>query len=421
MRNGIKIIIVCLFCTLTWSMQGETISPFSLKDKTFEARADFGIGTLKNRNFSFWEGNSSFHYPQNIQAEMDYDSYSSFPEWSKNVTFHSAQEFLYLDVPKSGGNIQEFNSFNTIGVKSRLAGVEVFYNLINNRNDTDEKVTSYHFNKYGIGAGFPNSESLRLFGWLMHTDLSDIYPEVDFSSYKAQMAKRYRSKSQIAELGMEYEYNEIPDKVSEEELIKVSEYFPDDYLDWTPKKRFSAYVYASSIRNFYLEPFFLNGHAPDCSPLLLANKSASSVLCRFTTEDRKNDYVDNSQIVLDGILALNFGKYFGLDFRYDSEKKEDYKNDIKENTYNITGNMRLNFIGKESYRLIGILEYLYNKTKGENASENLNFGLYGILRLKNHLNLIAYLKLDNEWQRKDDFLELDHRDNKLGTILSVRL
>jgi len=145
------------------------------------------------------------------------------------------------------------------------------------------------------------------------------------------------------------------------------------------------------------------------------------VLCRFTTEDRKNDYVDNSQIVLDGILALNFGKYFGLDFRYDSEKKEDYKNDIKENTFNITGNMRLNFIGKESYRLIGILEYLYNKTKGENASENLNFGLYGILRLKNHLNLIAYLKLDNEWQRKDDFLELDHRDNKLGTILSVRL
>ena len=421
MRNGIKIIIVCLFCTLTWSMQGETISPFSLKDKTFEARADFGIGTLKNRNFSFWEGNSSFHYPQNIQAEMDYDSYSSFPEWSKNVTFHSAQEFLYLDVANSGGNIQEFNSFNTIGVKSRLAGVEVFYNLINNRNDSDKKATSYHFNKYGIGAGFPNSESLRLFGWLMHTDLSDIYPEVDFSSYKAQMAKRYSSKSQIAELGMEYEYNEIPDKVSEEELIKVSEYFPDDYLDWTPKKRFSAYVYASSMRNFYLEPFFLNGHAPDCSPLLLANKSASSVLFRFSTEDRKNDYVDNSQIVLDGILALNFGKYFGLDFRYDSEKKEDYKNDIKENTYNITGNMRLNFIGKESYRLIGILEYLYNKTKGENASENLNFGLYGILRLKNHLNLIAYLKLDNEWQRKDDFLELDHRDNKLGTILSVRL
>ena len=83
--------------------------------------------------------------------------------------------------------------------------------------------------------------------------------------------------------------------------------------------------------------------------------------------------------------------------------------------------MRYIFIGRESYRLIGILEYLYHKTKDEDASENLNFGLYGILRLKNHLNLIAYFKLDNEWQRKDDFLEVDHIDNKLGTVLSLRL
>jgi len=421
MQKVIKIIIVCLFWTFVWSIQGETIFPIPSASNTYEVRADFGLETLQYKYFSLGKNNSAVYHPQSIQAEMDYDSYSSFPEWSKNVTFHSAQEFLYKDVAKSEENIQEFNSFNTLGVKYRLAGVELFYNLMNNWSDKDTKASSYYFNQYGIGAGFPDSESLRLFGWLIHTDLSDVYPEIDFSCFKAQLAKSFSSKRQIAELGIEYEYNEIPDTVSNEELLTISEYFPDDYLDWTPDTRFSAYVYASSIKNFYLEPFFLNGHTPVWSPLLLANKSAGSVLCRFTSEDRENDYVDNRQIVLDGILSLNFGNYFGLDFRYDSETKEDNKNNTKENTFNITGNMRYIFIGRESYRLIGILEYLYHKTKDEDASENLNFGLYGILRLKNHLNLIAYFKLDNEWQRKDDFLEFDHIDNKLGTVLSLRL
>ena len=106
MQSGIKIIIVCLFWTFVWSIQGETTFPVSSANNTYEVRADFGLETLQYKYFSLWENNSAVYHPQSIQAELDYDSYSSFPEWSKNVTFHSAQEFLYIDVAKSEGNIK---------------------------------------------------------------------------------------------------------------------------------------------------------------------------------------------------------------------------------------------------------------------------------------------------------------------------
>ncbi len=70
---------------------------------------------------------------------MDYNQYSSFPEWSKVITFKSAQEFQYIDIAKEDDSCQEFNSLNTIGVKSKLAGVKAFYNLIKKWDGVEAK------------------------------------------------------------------------------------------------------------------------------------------------------------------------------------------------------------------------------------------------------------------------------------------
>ena len=421
MQVKLKVILLLVFCAIIGIGYGEMLIPVSTQENFYQANKDFGLVALKFRFLSNAENNTSLSNPQKIQAEMDYNQYSSFPEWSKVITFKSAQEFQYIDIAKEDDSRQEFNSLNTIGVKSKLAGVEAFYNLIKNWDGVEAKSGSYNLTRYGIGAGFPDSESLRLFGWFMHTDLSDIYPDENYSSYKFQLIKRYSGKKQITELGMEYEYNEIPDEIYGEGLFNPSDYFPESYLDWTPKTRLNAYLFASNLQNFYLEPYFMNGHAPVSSPLLLVNETSGSILCRFSTEDKDNDYTNSNENDFDGIFSLNIGTNFGFDMGYNLQKYEDHKNDAKTIVSNIKGDFRIAFLAEESYKLVGILEYIYSDLENESDPENLNTGIYADLRMANHLNIIIYLKLNNEWQRKKDLLEFDHLSNKFGTVLSVRL
>jgi len=106
---------------------------------------------------------------------------------------------------------------------------------------------------------------------------------------------------------------------------------------------------------------------------------------------------------------------------YNIQKYDDHKNDTKTVVSNIKGALRLAFLAKESYKLVGLLEYIYCNLENESDPENLNTGIYADLKMANHLNLIMYLKLNNEWLRKKDMLEFDHLSNKFGTVLSVRL
>ena len=421
MQVKLKVILLLVFCALIGIMHSEMLNPTSTQENFYQENRDFGLMAIKFQLMSNAENDVFSSNPPKIQAEMDYNQYSSLPEWSKVITFKSAQEFQYIDIAKEDDSQQEFNSLNTIGVKSKLAGVEAFYNLIKNWDGVEAKSGSYNLTRYGIGAGFPDSESLRLFGWFMHTDLSDIYPDENYSSYKFQLIKRYSGKKQITELGMEYEYNEIPDEIYGEGLFNPSDYFPESYLDWTPKTRLNAYLFASNLQNFYLEPYFMNGHAPVSSPLLLVNETSSSILCRFSTEDKDNDYTNSNENDFDGIFSLNIGPLFGFDMGYNIQKYDDHKNDTKTVVSNIKGALRFAFLAKESYKLVGLLEYIYCNLENESDPENLNTGIYADLKMANHLNLIMYLKLNNEWLRKKDMLEFDHLSNKFGTVLSVRL
>jgi len=161
-------------------MHSEMLNPTFTQENFYQENRDFGLMAIKFQLMSNAENDVFSSNPPKIQAEMDYNQYSSLPEWSKVITFKSAQEFQYIDIAKEDDSQQEFNSFNTIGVKSKLAGVEAFYNLIKNWDEVEAKTECYNLTRYGIGAGFPDSESLRLFGWFMHTDLSDIYPDENY-------------------------------------------------------------------------------------------------------------------------------------------------------------------------------------------------------------------------------------------------
>ena len=420
MNKKAKVISLVALCIVAFTLQGQEILPVSIFNKSTVKEDNFGLEVLCQDRYSLFKQIQSTTNVQNYQANLNYKEYSSFPEWSKCVTLHSAQEFLNYDFTKLDLQLQQFNSFNTLGLKSKFAGVEVCYNIMKFSYDYDESnEQSDNINQYGIGFGFPSSESLRLFGWLMHTDSSNLI-ELSYTGYKAELAKRVTSNNQIIELGVGYEYNELPEDNTAVTALYYSEYFPKYYLFSDPNTKLSAYFYASSLQNFYLEPYFMNGHSPNKSPLLLANRTAQSLLATFVMQDWDNDYVDYQNMYIDAILSLNFGKYLGFDGQYQFTKDKDEIYDEASDSSNFIVNMRLTFCNFQVFRIIGFLEYLHMDGNIGNY-EDVNYGCYGILQLTNHLNSTIFYKINNRWNRDQDFSDFHNYYNTAGVTLSIRL
>jgi hypothetical protein len=421
MNRKVIILFLAILCILAFTLQGQEIPSSSTFHNGNLKEDNFGLIALRQNSYSLIKLNQYATNLQDYQAEMKYKEYSSMPEWSKCVTLHSAHEYLCYDNTDYDVSWQQFNSFNTLGVKSKFAGVEVCYNIMNFELDDDHSAQSYNLNKYGIGFGFPNSESLRLFGWLMQSDYRDLIPNLSFTSYKAELAKRVISDSQITELGVEYEYYEVPDIYNAQFSLYDSEYFPQYYRFSNPNTKLSAYLYASSLQNFYLEPCFLNGHSPYKSPLLLANRTAQSLLATFVMEDWDKDNGDLQNINFNAVLSFNFGKYLGLDGQYIYIVNKDNIVEETSKGAGVIADMRLSFISYNIFRIIGNLEYSYYDIDYLDVSENLNYGFYGILQLTNHLNGTIFYKINNVWNRAEDLYETDHSYDILGFTASIRL
>jgi len=350
---------------------------------------------------------------KNIGQEATYN-----PKLSKYFTVLSASEFLVENSNITDGSRGQFVSRNTIGMKVPFFGVEAYINSVKTWQNSDFS-SGHNLAQLGAGAGFPNPESIRLFAYVVQNKLSSFAPYENYGGFKGQFAKRFRSEKQFTELGVDYEYNKVPDNFNPDGENPVSSYFEASYLDWTPNTRLSAYILASSLSNRYLEPNSFRGLAPASSPMLLANSQGNILVGRLVMENRETNLVDTRHVTMDAILALNFSKVIGMDFGGRYIKDNDWKNEQNCTSTDFSAGLRIGFLNKESIRLIGSAEYL--KCKTEESTENLQFTGHAILKLTHHFALIGFIKHRSLWMREEGMFKLDPQNYYFGTSITARL
>ena len=382
------------------------------------------VDNLSSR-FPAYEGNSRGRISSTVEERLKSSKKCSDiynPKLNKYLTFQSANEFLIEDWDNNDYTSGQFASRNTFGMKVPYLGVEAFYNTLKTWQNSDFN-TGVMLSQMGAGAGIPNPDAVRLFGYVVQNDLSEYTPYETYLGFKGELAKRVRSAKQFSELGCGIEYNQIPDRFDAQGFTPLSSYFEQNMLDWTPNLRFTAYLLASSLTNRYLEPNNFRGLGPAKSPLLLANQQANALIMKLVVEQRQTEYSANNintrDVIADFMLPLNFSKVLGLDFGYRWHRHENLDTDLKESTSNLNGGLRITFIPMENFRLIG--SAAYNNRKTESSYETLAFGAHGILKLTHHLAVMTSFEHVSQWQRKIGMTEIDPEGFTLSSALAIRL
>jgi len=340
------------------------------------------------------------------------------PSASKYLTLHSANEILIEDLDDNDFTRGQFVSRNTFGMKIPYLGVECFYNTVKSWQNADLG-TGNQSSQVGAGAGMPDPEKLRLFAYLLQNNLSAYYPYENFLGVKGQLIKRVLTGKQFSELGCEIEYNQVPDTFDYTDELPMAQYFDRSALNWTPNLRVNAYLFASTVKNRYLEANNFRGLGPANSPLLLANQQASALIGRLRIEDRKTSLANYRDIAAEFLLPLNFGKVVGMDFGYNWMRRDDWDTEEQTSSSNLNGGLRITFLPMENFRLIGSAEY--NRLNQDTAREDLFVAGHIVLKFTHHLAAMASFKYDFLWNRDLGFTELDPEGFIFGSTLAIRL
>ncbi|GAB1366505.1 hypothetical protein MASR1M36_13760 [Candidatus Cloacimonadaceae bacterium] len=340
------------------------------------------------------------------------------PSASKYLTLHSANEIIIEDLDDNDFTRGQFVSRNTFGMKIPYLGVECFYNTVKSWQNADLG-TGNQSSQIGAGAGMPDPEKLRLFAYLLQNNLSAYYPYENFLGVKGQLIKRVLTGKQFSELGCEIEYNQVPDTFDYTDELPMAQYFDRSALNWTPNLRVNAYLFASTVKNRYLEANNFRGLGPANSPLLLANQQASALIGRLRIEDRKTSLANYRDIAAEFLLPLNFGKVVGMDFGYNWMRRDDWDTEEQTSSSNLNGGLRITFLPMENFRLIGSAEY--NRLNQDTAREDLFVAGHIVLKFTHHLAAMASFKYDFLWNRDLGFTELDPEGFIFGSTLAIRL
>lgn len=340
------------------------------------------------------------------------------PSASKYLTLHSANEIIIEDLDDNDFTRGQFVSRNTFGMKIPYLGVECFYNTVKSWQNADLG-TGNQSSQVGAGAGMPDPEKLRLFAYLLQNNLSAYYPYENFLGVKGQLIKRVLTGKQFSELGCEIEYNQVPDTFDYTDELPMAQYFDRSTLNWTPNLRVNAYLFASTVKNRYLEANNFRGLGPANSPLLLANQQASALIGRLRIEDRKTSLANYRDIAAEFLLPLNFGKVVGMDFGYNWMRRDDWDTEEQTSSSNLNGGLRITFLPMENFRLIGSAEY--NRLNQDTAREDLFVAGHIVLKFTHHLAAMASFKYDFLWNRDLGFTELDPEGFIFGSTLAIRL
>jgi len=340
------------------------------------------------------------------------------PSASKYLTLHSANEIIIEDLDDNDFTRGQFVSRNTFGMKIPYLGVECFYNTVKSWQNADLG-TGNQSSQVGAGAGMPDPEKLRLFAYLLQNNLSAYYPYENFLGVKGQLIKRVLTGKQFSELGCEIEYNQVPDTFDYTDELPMAQYFDRSALNWTPNLRVNAYLFASTVKNRYLEANNFRGLGPANSPLLLANQQASALIGRLRIEDRKTSLANYRDIAAEFLLPLNFGKVVGMDFGYNWMRRDDWDTEKQTSSSNLNGGLRITFLPMENFRLIGSAEY--NRLNQDTAREDLFVAGHIVLKFTHHLAAMASFKYDFLWNRDLGFTELDPEGFIFGSTLAIRL
>ncbi len=382
------------------------------------------VDNLASR-FPAYEGNSRGRISSTVEERLKSSRNGSEvynPRLSKYLTVQSANEFLLEDWDNNDYTSGQFASRNTFGMKVPFLGVEAFYNTVKTWRNSDFS-EGHLLSQMGAGAGLPNPDAVRLFGYVVQNDLSEFAPYESFLGFKGEFAKRVRSAKQFSELGCGFEYNQIPDHFDAQGFQPQGSYFEQNMLDWTPNLRFTAYLLASSLSNRYLEANNFRGLGPAKSPLLLANQQANALIVKLLVEQRETQYtpspLNTRDIAADFMLPLNFGKVLGVDLGYRWQRHENLDTDVQESSSDLNGGLRITFIPTETFRLIG--SAAYNNHKTDSKSETLIFGAHGIIKLTHHFAIMTSFEHVSEWQRKIGIMEIDPEGFTLSSTLAIRL
>ncbi len=340
------------------------------------------------------------------------------PKPSKYLTALTAHEFLVENFNNSDDSRGQYVTRNIIGMKVPFIGVEAFYHVIKTWQNGDMS-SGVSLSRVGAGAGLPNPESFRLFGYIVQNKLSDYYPYENYLGYRGETAIRFRSEKQFTEMGGDFEYNQVPDSFRPSELSVLSSYFDPSVLSWTPNTKASAYILASSLTNRYLEPNTFRGLGTASSPMLLANSLGNMLIARIAVENFKTNFMDRQQITIDGDLALNFSKVIGMDFGGSYIKDNDWKTEVDSTASEVYAGLRIGVLNLESIRLIGSAEY--ERCQQVESTENLKFAAHVIVKLTHHFVVMGVFKHSSIWQRDIGMFEIDPHSYFFGGTITARL
>ncbi|MDY0151163.1 MAG: caspase family protein [Candidatus Cloacimonas sp.] len=396
----------------------------SLSYKYYFTDPDFGKTSpsdhyaYSGRSSSSYSGNrrsSTVEERMNHKGNVDTDYH---PKASNYLNVLSATEMLQQNFNDDIIGRGQFITRNTFGLKLKIAGVEGSYNVIKTWESGDF-ASGKLINQMGVGAGFTNPETIRLFVSATQNDLSEFSPYENYMGFKGELAKRVRSEKQFTEIGGSAEMNYIPDKLQPAIMHPISSYFEPSMLDWTPNKRYSAYVIASSLNNRYLEPNNFRGLGSASSPLMLANCQANAIIVRATMEERETNFRNNRTLQIDLQVPLNFNKYLGVDLGYRYNRLDDWDTNSMSQSTDIVGGIRFAPICFNNVRIIGCAEY--DRFKTEESTEYLDFSGNLILKLTHHFALMGIIKHRSIWLRDEGFAELDPQSYIFGSSITVRL
>jgi hypothetical protein len=340
------------------------------------------------------------------------------PKASRFVNVLCANEMLVENFNNDTPSQGQFVTRNAFGLKLHIAGIEGFYNVTKTWHDLDFDLGNM-IKQAGAGIGFTDPQVVRLFVYGIQTDLSEFAPYESYAGLKAEFAKRFRTEKQFTEIGGSYEMNYVPDNLAVASLPVISSYFAPDLLDWTPNRRYRAYLLASSLNNRYLEPNSYGGLGPAFSPLLLANMQSNAFIISAELSEHDTIFRNTRNLDLDAVMPLNFNKYFSLDVAYKYNRLENLNNDTNTQSSDFIGGMRLAPLSLKNMRLIGGMHY--DRYKQDAVTEYLDFSGNLVIKFTHHFAVIGLIKHRSIWQRELGFTEIDPQSFYLGSSVVIRL
>ena len=282
---------------------------------------------------------------------------------------------------------------------------------------------SYKVSHFGLGAGLPEADFLRLYLTYFWDKSSAIDPLPGQDDYqdnwlRLEAAKRFYSINMSSELAIIYTdydgYHYLGFSESLPGLFDSRSHFAGYDID----TYIGVKAFVSSVTDELQEPASGHGIAPEDYPLLLVNSAALAFYLDYESIEFEDELRTN---LVSARVPMNMSRHFGLDlgYRYTVDKDDIQKH--KDHRVNIL--MRPVAISSGGFNLSLIANGIYEYYKNDFVDdENSYLSVGGIMSMnvKNHFGFYARYLNFNEWDLMNDASDIDNINFTIDAGLVLR-